>query len=59
MPWYAARKHYLVRVHVINHLTNDDEWYTIAFIPYNPSEKASCGAERFRPRRIAVLQRML
>lgn len=55
----AAHKLYPLRVRVVNALTKEDEWHTIAFIPQILTERGSAGAERSRLRRMVVLQRVL
>lgn len=55
----AAHKLYPLRVRVVNALTKEQEWHTIAFIPQILTERGSAGAERSRLRRLAVLQRVL
>lgn len=58
-PSDTAQKLYPVRVRVLNALTDEAEWYTFAYIPHIPTEKAFGGAERSRLRRMELLQRML
>lgn len=58
-PSDTAQKLYPARVRVLNALMDEAEWYTFAYIPSIPTEKASDGAARSRLRRLAVLQRML
>lgn len=55
----AAHKLYPVRLRVLNALSDEEEWHTIAYVPLMTSEKGSAGAERSRLRRMAVLQRVL
>lgn len=54
-----AHKLYPIRVKVLNALTVEEQWYTVAYVPQVPTEKGPCGAERSRLRRMAVLQRVL
>lgn len=55
----TAHKLYPIRVRVINALTEEEEWITVAYVPQIGTEKGSAGAERSRLRRMAVLQRVL
>lgn len=57
--YVKAHKLYPVRLRVINAVTNEAEWHTIAYVPVLSTEKGSAGAERSRLRRMAVLQRVL
>lgn len=44
---------------MLNALSVEDEWHTIAYVPVLTTEKGSTGEERSRLRRMAVLQRVL
>lgn len=55
----AAYKLYPIRTRVVNALTEEEEWITLAYVPQVSTEKGSAGMERSRLRRMAILQRVL
>lgn len=55
----AALKLYPVRVRLVNDISGETTWHTIAYIPVVRTEKESAAAERGRLRRCGMLQRVL
>lgn len=56
---FSAHKMYAVRIRVINSVTREVKWITVAYIPVVKTLKEPAGKERARQRRAAVLQRVL
>lgn len=54
-----AHKLYAVRLRVINSITGEAKWVTVAYVPVVKTLKEPGGKERSRQRRAAVLQRVL
>lgn len=55
----AAHKLYPVRVRLVNDVTGQSSWHTVAYIPVVRTEQESAAAERGRLRRCGMLQRVL
>lgn len=55
----SAHKLYAVRLRVINSVTREAKWVTVAYVPVVKTLKEPAGKERARQRRAAILQRVL
>ena len=58
-PWFSAHYLYPIRIRIVNDATGNEQWYTIAYVPWVRTLKEPGGKEKAKGRRWGVLQRTL